>query len=119
MAEVMHSAMDFDMVPKAEENPLLQQIKQLDRKFNLSYRQVLLLNNKIEDLQTRYKRADMDDRESAKYLLQLQITSLEGVRNMFYQYMCSRSDLLDVMHEQLLSEGITDQEMLELTEDGI
>ena len=92
-------------------NSLLDQLKQMNKKFRLSCNQVVLLNNEIEYLQNRYDSAVADQRRSFRYFLRLKIATLEGVRNMIYEYACRRADQLDAMHEQLLREGIIEEEL--------
>ena len=63
-------------------NNLLDQLKQMNKKFRLSCNQVVLLNNEIEYLQIRYDKSVADQRRSFRYFLRLKIATLEGVRNM-------------------------------------
>lgn len=90
---------------------LLDQLKQMNKKFRLCCSQVVLLNNEIEYLQNRYDQAVADQRRSFRYFLRLKIATMEGVRNMLYEYACRRADQLDAMHEQLLREGIIENEL--------
>ncbi len=77
-----------------------------DRKFRLACRQIRLLNHRIEDTQLRYDRAHSADRRSFRYTLRLQLATLEGMRNMFYEYACQRADDLEEMQERLISLGL-------------
>lgn len=90
---------------------LLDQLKQLNKKFRLSCNQVVLLNNEIEYMQNRYDRAVSEKRRSFRYFLRLQIATLEGVRNMFYEYACRKADTLDSMHQNLLNQGVIQEEL--------
>lgn len=99
----------FDAVDHG--NKLLDELKQMNKKFRLSCNQVVLLNNEIEYMQNRYDKAVESQRRSFRYFLRLKIATLEGVRNMIYEYACRRADQLDAMHEQLLREGIIEQEL--------
>ena len=92
-------------------NNLLDQLKQMNKKFRLSCNQVVLLNNEIEYLQIRYDQSVADHRRSFRYFLRLKIATLEGVRNMLYEYACRRADQLDQMHEQLLRDGEIEHEL--------
>lgn len=112
MADINNSDMDQDVISKSpEDSVLLTQIKQLDKRFYYSCRQVVLLNNQIEELKARYDRAVIEDRSSFICSLSMRIATLEGIRNMFYEYVCSRSDLLDSLHEELLTLGVIDYDM--------
>jgi len=94
-----------------EGHNLLDQLKQMNKKFRLSCNQVVLLNNEIEYLQIRYDQSVADHRRSFRYFLRLKIATLEGVRNMLYEYACRRADQLDAMHEQLLRDGVIEHEL--------
>lgn len=90
---------------------LLDELKQMNKKFRLSCNQVVLLNNEIEYLQLRYDQAVGEHSRSFRYFLRLKIATLEGVRNMIYEYACRRADQLDAMHEKLLRDGIIQEEL--------
>ena len=90
---------------------LLNQIKQMNKKFRLACKQVVLMNNEIEYLQNRYDRAVQHSNRSYRYFLRLKIATIEGTRNMFYDYASQHADKLDALHEQLLTEGIIEEEL--------
>ena len=94
-----------------DEHPLLTQLIVLNKKFRLSCKQVVLLNNSVEHLQHRYDSAVTATNRTFRYFLRLRLATLEGIRNMYYEYACRKADELDAMHERLLSEGIIEQEL--------
>lgn len=114
-ADIMDVDMSFDKSMNEsigeEGNNLLDQLKQMNKKFRMSCNQVVLLNNEIEYLQIRYDQSVADHRRSFRYFLRLKIATLEGVRNMLYEYACRRADQLDAMHEQLLRDGVIEHEL--------
>ena len=66
-----------------------QQFRHLDemeRRFRLCCHQINLVDQKLDALQVRYIRANRDEHRSVRYSLRLQIATVEGVRNIFYQY---------------------------------
>ena len=69
------------------------------------------MNNEIEYLQNRYDRAVQQSNRSYRYFLRLKIATIEGIRNMFYDYASQHADKLDALHEQLLTEGIIAEEL--------
>ena len=98
---------------------LLSQLKQMNKKFKLACKQVVLMNNEIEYLQNRYDRAVQQSRRNYRYFLRLKIATIEGIRDMFYAYASQHADKLDALHEQLLSEGIIEEELdLDALNDG-
>lgn len=82
------------------------QMRQLDRKFRRACRQIVILNNKIEGLQSRYDRAYKVNRRSFRYGLRLQLATTEGMRNMYYEYACRRADELETIQDKLVQAGI-------------
>ena len=90
---------------------LLCSLKQINKKFRLACKQVVLMNNEIEYLQNRYDRAVDCSSRSFRYFLRLKIATLEGIRNMFYDYASQHADKVDALHEKLLREGIIEEEL--------
>ena len=81
-------------------------LRQNTRKFQLACKQVLLLNNQIQALEGRYSQARADGLKALCYSLKLRISSLEGVRNMFYTYTMIRAEELDDLHQHLVARGV-------------
>lgn len=77
-----------------------------DRKFRRACQQIRLLNHRIEDAQIRYDRAYATSRRSFRYTCRLQLATLEGMRNMFYEYACNRADELEALQEDLIAAGL-------------
>ena len=85
---------------------LVDELEDLDRKFRLACRQVVILNNRIADLQARYDRALRVDRKSFRYTLRLQLATTEGTRNMFYEYARRKAEELEAIQDYLVSVGV-------------
>ena len=79
----------------------IYKIKALNRKFRTCCDQLVRLNNMIEDVETRYNRSQAENRCSYRYILRLKLCSLEGVRNMFYDYAFTQADQLEKMQLDL------------------
>ena len=90
---------------------LLCNLKQMNKKFRLACKQVVLMNNEIEYIQNRYDRAVDSGSRSFCYFLRLKIATLEGMRNLFYDYVSQHADKLDDLHLKLLREGIIEEEL--------
>ena len=87
-----------------------QEVDQYDAmqaKFQKACNQVILLNNWIQDAQIRYDRALHENCRSFRYTLRLQLMSLEGARNMFYEYASRKAEELDSMQDRLRAQGIS------------
>ena len=85
---------------------LLNELEILERKYDCCYRQILVLNNRIRDLECRYQRACRGGRTSYRYTLRLQLATTEGMRNMYYEYACRKADELEAVQEQLVEAGV-------------
>ena len=88
---------------------LVIQVREIDRKFKLACDQIILLNNQIKDLQIRYERASKLNRRSFRYTLRTRLSTLEGLRNMYYEYATKRADELDQLHNQLAALDVGDE----------
>lgn len=85
---------------------VMAKMQGLDRKFRRSCNQIVLLNQRIKDKQARYDWALRAQQRSWRHSLRLQLASLEGLRNAFYEYAARRADELEVLQEALVEEGI-------------
>ena len=65
---------------------MLRRYLDLDHKFGLACRQLKMLNSSLAELEDRYDRAFRDNLRSFRYSLGLRMTTLEGVKNMYYEY---------------------------------
>lgn len=63
-----------------------------EMKFKRACEQVVLLNDKLEGLQTRYEKARQENHRSFRYNLRLRMATVEGVRNAFYEYACEKAE---------------------------
>lgn len=77
----------------------------LDRKFRRACQQIRLLNHSIESMQVRYDRAYNANRRSFRYTCRLQLASLEGLRNVFYEYASQRAQQLEDLQTHLIDAG--------------
>ena len=89
----------------------IEHYQTLQRKFRKACSQVILLNNRIQDAQIRYDRAVKANRKSYRYVGRLNLATLEGVRNMIYEYAARAADELDTMQDRFVEHGIMDEAM--------
>ena len=90
----------LDMETTQEE---IYRIRDLNKKFRLSCTQLVHINNLIEESEIRYNRSQAENRRSYRYILRLKLCTLEGVRNMFYEYAYAKADELEKMQLDLFS----------------
>ena len=82
---------------------IVHNIQQTNKKFKRACKIVVLLNNKLDGLQQRYNRARGDDRRSFRYNIRLRLCTVEGSRNMFYEYASQRADEMEELQDQLMT----------------
>ncbi len=90
-------------------NKLLARFHVQDGKFRSACKQLRLLNHRIEDKQTRYDRAYSRNMRSARYTFRLQLATMEGLRNMFYEYASRLADELEEIQYELISVGLVEE----------
>lgn len=63
-----------------------KQLARIEKRFLLCCQQITLVDQKLDALQIRYMRANQRNDRRARYSLRLQIATMEGMRNIYYQY---------------------------------
>jgi len=71
---------------------LYAELYETENRFRRACEQIILLNNKLEDLQLRYDKARLDNHKSFRYNLRLKMATVEGVRNSYYEYACWKAE---------------------------
>lgn len=91
---------------------VLCEIRANNKVFRRACSQVILLNHQIESAKARYDRARAVKRLSFRYSNRLKLTSLEGVRNLIYEYACNKCSEIEVLQAKLrqLTGGVYDFE---------
>ena len=85
---------------------VVQKMRATDRRFQKACRQLVILNNRLEDLNTQYRRSRRNNKPGSRYNLRLKLSVVEGIRNMFYEYASSRADELENMQDCLIEAGL-------------
>ena len=80
----------------------IHNIRDVFGKFQVACRQLILLTNYIKETMVRYHRAKKQGNTLLRYILQLRLDSLEGVRNMFYSYAREKAEILENLQRFLL-----------------
>ena len=80
---------------------LILKIRHVDRKFRRARKQIVVLNNRIESLIVRFDRSTQQKRKSFRYATRMQVATVEGVRNMFYEYARRQCEDMDDLQEKL------------------
>lgn len=80
---------------------LISEIRHVDRKFRRARQQILILNERIEALLIRYRRSEQTGRRSFKCSERLQVATVEGVRNMYFEYARRQCEIMDDLQDAL------------------
>ena len=91
---------------------VLCDIRSRNKVFRRACSQVILLNHQIETAKARYDRARAVKRLSFRYSNRLKLTSLEGVRNLIYEFACVKCEEIETLQGKLrqLTGGVYDFE---------
>lgn len=76
-------------------------IRDLYKKFSFSCTQLIHINNLIDEIEVRYIRSQQVNQQPYRYILNLKLSSLEGVRDMFKKYAYEKADILQEMQLDL------------------
>ena len=87
----------------SSQTEILAQIRVLDQQFSLACKQVKILNSHIEDAKLRYDRARRDAQRGFRSSLRLRMASIEGVRNMMYEYASRKCEEIEDLQSQLMA----------------
>ena len=77
-----------------------------ERRFRRACDQIVLLNQKLGEVQKRYKNARRTNNRSFRYNLRLKLAVLEGVRNMYYDYAYAKADQVADLRRELFNESV-------------
>ena len=92
-----------------ENSSAYEELYDTETRFRKACEQIILLNNKLEELQSRYNWAREEDRKSFRYNLRLKMATCEGVRNTYYEYACLKAEKIAELRCELALE-LTDTE---------
>ena len=95
---------DKDMLEKAESIQMM--IRKEYIKFQKACRLVVLMNNQVKEISTRYKRVVRDNLRNYRYLLRLRLCTAEGLRNMYHEYSCRQAEKTADLEENLREIGV-------------
>lgn len=75
-----------------------------ERRFRRACEQIVLLNQKLEELQRRYNRAKDINQKSFRYSLRLRLSVLEGIRNTYFDYAHAKAEQVGELRRDLFGE---------------
>ena len=77
-----------------------------ERRFRGACDQIVLLNQKLGDVQKRYKAARKSNNRAFRYNIRLKLAVIEGARNMFYDYAYAKADQVADLRRELFNESV-------------
>lgn len=77
-----------------------------ERRFRRACDQIVLLNQRLGEVQKRYKNARSTNNRSFRYNLRLKLAVIEGVRNMYYDYAYTKADQVADLRRELFDESV-------------
>lgn len=77
-----------------------------ERRFKKACEQIVQLNYKMSDLQSRYSKAKLENHRSFRYSLRLRLAAVEGMRNMYYDYAHTKAQAVADLRRELFGEEV-------------
>ena len=105
LPRVLTAMADSPSAPSSEDpviDSLRLKIEAANKLVQQACAQVVLMNNRISALHRRYSRAQRVRNKPFRYTFRLQICSMEGVRNLFYEYACRKCEELEELKVTLM-----------------
>ena len=90
-----------------------------ERRFKRACEQIVQLNYSLDVLQQRYNKTKKDNHKSFGYSLRLRIAVLDGIHNMYYEYVHKKAEAVVELRQELVGDIVdvasdeTDVEMNE------
>lgn len=91
-----------------------KRLASVEKRFLLCCQQITLVDQRLDALQTRYIRASQDQNRSLRYSLRLQIATVEGTRNVYYQYAKLKGAEIAVLRRDLFGEDVDVHDYVEI-----
>ena len=91
----------------AARNPRIDQrftLLESERRFRRACEQIVQLNNKLDELQSRYLGAKRDGLRTFRYNYRLRLSVIEGLRNMYYDYAHQKAEDISGLRKDLYGE---------------
>lgn len=77
-----------------------------EKRFKTACDQIVLLNQRLGDVQRRYKTTKKTGNKAFRYNLRLKLAVIEGCRNMFYDYAYAKADQVAELRRELFDESV-------------
>ena len=75
-----------------------------ERRFRRACEQIVQLNYKLDEIQSRYLGAKRDGQRTFRYNYRLRLSVMEGLRNMYYDYAHQKAEDISGLRKDLYGE---------------
>ena len=99
----MNTSLDADMTSHLDER-----LVEARKKFERAYQQIVLLEQKMRDLEVRYKRAVKHKKNSFRYNLRLRLSIVTGMKMMYHQYASTKAEEATRLRTQIVQRDLRD-----------
>ena len=79
---------------------------EIQRRFQRACRQIIMLNNRLTELNRRYGAARRENLRPFRYTLRLRLAVVEGMRNVYYDYAHQKADEMAALRKELFGEHV-------------
>ena len=83
---------------------LRQKISHAETRFRNGFEQIVSLSRHLDLLQSKYNQALKAQQRSFRFTYRIQLSVIEGVRNMFLEYTAKKADELSLLQAELLEQ---------------
>lgn len=77
-----------------------------ESRFRKACDQIVTLNQRLGDVQKRYKMAKRSNNSAFRYNLRLKLAVIEGARNMYYDYAYIKADQVAQLRKDMFDESV-------------
>ena len=77
-----------------------------ERRFRKACDQIVMLNQRLGEVQKRYKMAKRSNNRAFRYNLRLKLAVIEGARNMYYDYAYIKADQVAQLRREMFNESV-------------
>ena len=77
-----------------------------ERRFRKACDQIVTLNQRLGEVQKRYKMAKRCNNKAFRYNLRLKLAVIEGARNMYYDYAYVKADQVAQLRREMFDESV-------------
>lgn len=86
------------------------QLHEAEKRMRNAYRQITLLNERLENERQRYQKAYEENSRTWRYNLRMKVVIIEGMINVYYEYLCLKKVEIKDLRLKLFGEEVSDDD---------